>query len=106
MRTRFVAAATGLAGAVLIIPGLATAALGTTTATAEPQLVRDADMHASTITIGGATVLPTTRTVAHWHGTATDPSNGKTYGYNMVGADPFSCTGSGCDSTVKVDITP
>jgi hypothetical protein len=35
-----------------------------------------------------------------------DPNNGITYGYNMVGADPNNCSGSGCDVTVTVDIIP
>jgi len=56
--------------------------------------------------VGGADVLPTTRTVAHWHGQTTDPSNGVTYGYNMVGSDPSSCTGSACSTTIEADITP
>jgi hypothetical protein len=56
--------------------------------------------------MGGASVLPTTRTVAHWWGATTDPTNGITYGYNMVGANPATCTGQDCDVTVEVDITP
>jgi hypothetical protein len=40
-------------------------------------------------TDGGATPLPTDKTVPHWHGSFTDPANGVTYGFNMVGnADP------------------
>jgi hypothetical protein len=56
--------------------------------------------------MGGATVLPTTRTVPHWYGTTTNPQNGVTYGYNMVGADPNTCSGSACSVTVQADITP
>ncbi|EWT03373.1 hypothetical protein N865_19060 [Intrasporangium oryzae NRRL B-24470] len=86
------------------------AALGTTAhavaLTSEPQLVNDADLQAKSVTIGGATVLPTTKTIAHWHGQTTDPSNGVTYGYNMVGADPSTCSGADCDTTIQVDITP
>lgn len=90
-------------------------ALGTASAVAarsggapssEPQLINDADLHALTTTIGGASVLPTTRTVAHWYGETLDPSNGVTYGYNMVGADPNNCTGAACDVTIQADITP
>jgi hypothetical protein len=51
-------------------------------------------------------VLPTTRTVAHWFGTSLDPHNGVTYGYNMVGADPYHCSGSACSTTVTVDVVP
>ncbi len=40
--------------------------------------------------MGGATPLNTDKTVAHWHGQFTDPTDGRTYGYNMVGSDPKS----------------
>jgi len=78
----------------------------TGTATVEPQLIDDAKLKATSVTVGGATVLPTTRTVAHWWGSTTNPHNGVTYGYTMVGADPYTCTGSNCDVTIEVDITP
>src|SRR5690349_19224306 len=97
---------------VLAAGGAATASThststgSTATTASEPQLVNDADMKAESITMGGATVLPTTRTIPHWYGTTTDPSNGVTYGYNMVGANPHTCSGSACDVTVQVDITP
>jgi hypothetical protein len=56
-------------------------------------------------TNGGATPLATDRTVPHWHSRFTDPTNGVTYGYNMVGtADPRS--GSAGTTTVPVDIIP
>src|SRR5262245_31083467 len=55
---------------------------------------------------GGAKVLPTTRTVAHWWGSTVNGDDGLTYGYNMVGADPNSCTGSACSTTIEADITP
>jgi hypothetical protein len=66
----------------------------------------DANMRAMTTTIGGASVLPTTRTVAHWWGSTLDPNNGITYGYNMVGADPNNCSGNDCSVTIVADITP
>jgi hypothetical protein len=75
-------------------------------ATTEPQLVDDATLKAMTTTLGGADVLPTTRTVPHWFGQTLDPNNGVTYGYNMVGADPNHCSGSACDVTIQADITP
>src|SRR5262249_16392487 len=53
-----------------------------------------------------ADVLPTTRTIPHWFGQTPNPNDGVTYGYNMVGADPSSCSGSACDVTVQADITP
>jgi hypothetical protein len=69
-------------------------------------VISDAALQALTTTIGGAPVLPTTRTVTHWFGSTLDPNNGVTYGYNMVGADPNTCSGSACDVTVAVDIVP
>ena len=75
-------------------------------APAEPQVISDDALKAKSTTFGGATVLPTTRTIPHWFGQTFDPSDGITYGYNMVGADPNNCSGSGCDVTVDVDITP
>ena len=68
--------------------------------------IDDATLQPKTITIGGAPVLPTTRTVAHWWSSAVDPNNGVTYGYNMVGADPDNCSGAACSVTVVTDITP
>src|SRR5579872_4690850 len=72
----------------------------------EPQLVDDSTLGAFTTTEGGADVLPTTRTVAHWWGSTLDPHNGITYGYNMVGSDPNNCSGAGCSTTIEADITP
>lgn len=66
------------------------------------QTIDDSQLQARFITLGGADVLPTTRTVTHWWGSTLDPNNGVTYGYNMVGVDP-STNGS---STIEVDITP
>jgi len=71
-----------------------------------PQPIDDAQLNPKFSEEAGATVLPTTRTVAHWHGSTLDPNNGVTYGYNMVGADPNSCSGSACDVTIEADITP
>jgi hypothetical protein len=74
--------------------------------TVNPLVLNDSSLKALTTTVGGATVLPTTRTVANWHGTSLNPVDGVTYGYNMVGADPNNCSGSACDATVEADITP
>ncbi len=71
-----------------------------------PQVIQDSQLQALTATFGGATVLPTTRTIPHWWGSTLDPNNGVTYGYNMVGADPNTCSGSACSTTVEADITP
>jgi hypothetical protein len=70
------------------------------------QTIDDSKLKALFTTMGGADVLPTTRTVAHWWGSTLDPNNGVTYGYNMVGADPNNCSGSACSVTIEADITP
>jgi hypothetical protein len=70
------------------------------------QVIDDAALKAMTTTIGGASPLPTTRTIPHWFGQTVDPHNGVTYGYNMVGADPNNCSGSACSTTIEADITP
>jgi hypothetical protein len=82
------------------------AALGIQTVSAAPPVISDEALQALFTTVGGADVLPTTRTVAHWWGSTLDPSNGVTYGYNMVGADPNNCSGSACSVTIEADITP
>src|SRR5437016_14678046 len=72
-------------------------------------VIDDSQLQATTTTVGGvggAPSLNTSTTVAHWFGQTTDPHNGVTYGYNMVGADPNNCSGSACDVTVQADITP
>jgi hypothetical protein len=100
---------------LLIAASVATLGLGTGTALVlapaamagtDPVVLQDSGMSPKSTTLGGATVLRTTNTVAHWFGTGLDPNNGVTYGFNMVGADPNSCSGSACDTTVPVDIVP
>jgi hypothetical protein len=95
-------------GVVAVIAAVVTLAASRAggTATAQPQVIDDSQLKAMTTTIGGASVLPTTRTVQHWFGSTLDPHNGITYGYNMVGADPNSCSGADCSVTVEADITP
>jgi hypothetical protein len=89
-----------LAGVALALPFLVPAAsAGNPPA---PITVPDSAIHASTITVGGAKPLPTTRTVAHWFGTALNPDNGVTYGFNMVGADPSREQ----STTITADIVP
>ena len=92
-------------GLVFMLAGAAPVLGGTSTG-AKPQLISDASLKALTTTMGGAQALPTTRTVAHWWGSTTDPHNGVTYGYNMVGANPNTCGGSACNVTIEADITP
>ena len=78
----------------------------TGTPTVKPIALSDASLKAKDTTVGGATVLPTTRTVPHWFGTSLNPNDGVTYGYNMLGANPFTCSGAACSTTVQADITP
>jgi hypothetical protein len=80
-------AATGSASSAAgnMTPAVSSAASGPEV---QPQLISDAQLQALSTTMGGASVLPTTRTVAHWWGSTLDPSDGVPYGYNMVGADP------------------
>lgn len=87
------------AGVIMVAPMLATVSASAST---KPVQVPDSSLSASTTTVGGATVLPTTRTVAHWFGTSTNPDNGVTYGFNMVGADPALNE----STTVTADIIP
>src|SRR5690242_10647646 len=82
------------------------ASAGRGTPTVPPQVLDDAEVHILSDTVGGADVLPTTRTVPHWFGSTLNPHNGVTYGYNIVGADPNNCSGSRCSVTIEVDITP
>jgi hypothetical protein len=87
-----------------LIAGVLT--LGATQAKADPPVIGDDEMQALSATVGGASVLQTTRTITHWFGSTLDPNNSVTYGYNMVGADPNNCSGADCDVTVIVDIVP
>jgi hypothetical protein len=79
---------------------------GRTAAPIGPVTVDDSTLTALSTTEGGAIVLPTTRTIPHWFGQTTNPHNGVTYGYNMVGSNPNTCTGASCSTTVETDITP
>jgi hypothetical protein len=95
----------GLLGSVFAV--VATVLVWTAGASATPpQVIQDSQLQALTATFGGATALSTTRTIPHWWGSTLDPNNGVTYGYNMVGADPNTCSGSTCSTTVEADITP
>ncbi|HEU0027137.1 MAG TPA: hypothetical protein VFQ25_08480 [Ktedonobacterales bacterium] len=85
---------------------LAAASTPVARAAGGPPVIDDATLKAMTTTMGGADVLPTTRTIPHWWGSTLDPSNGVTYGYNMAGADPDNCSGAACSVTIEADITP
>ena len=71
-----------------------------------PIPIADSSMKASFTTVGGVAPLATDRTVAHFAGSSVDPTNGVRYRYNMVGADPFNCSGAACSTTIQVDIVP
>jgi hypothetical protein len=102
--SRLLAAGATVAVAAALAP--ATSATAGTSPSQPPVLSDGALSARTTVVDGGAKVLPTTRTIAHWYGHTVDPNNGVDYGYNMVGADPHTCSGSACDVTVQVDITP
>jgi hypothetical protein len=78
-----------------LVPGPASAA-------GQPLAMPDSDMHFQTTTVGSIPPGPPQSTVAHWFGQTTDPVNGVTYGYNIVGSDPAANT----TTTVTVDIVP
>jgi hypothetical protein len=84
----------------------AAATASTAPSNAAPPVRPDGSIQAEFKAVGGADVLPATRTVPHWFGQTLDPSNGVTYGYNMVGANPSTCSGGACSTTIQADITP
>ena len=69
-------------------------------------VIDDSQLQATTTAVGGAAPQSSQQTIPHWFGQTTDPNNGVTYGYNMVGANPYQCQGTACDVTVEVDIVP
>jgi hypothetical protein len=97
-----VAAAAGLAAAS--VAGSAASAAGATgrTAAAGASYPIVQNIGPRFTVAGGASVLPTTQTVPHWHGSFVDGLNGQTYGFNMVGADPSP----GASTTVNTEIIP
>jgi hypothetical protein len=92
--------------AVVALAVASSAAASSGTPTVPPTAFDDSQLQALTQTEGGVGVVPTTRTIPHWWGATLDPADGITYGYNMVGADPNTCSGAACDVTVQADITP
>jgi hypothetical protein len=104
MRYRKFGLLLGLALIAVAVVGTASAASGGK-ASVVP-VIADSQLNPSDTAIGGAQLLPTMRTIPHWWDETTDPNNGVAYGYNMVGADPNTCSGSDCDVSIPVDITP
>jgi hypothetical protein len=87
---------------------LATCTIGTSAAlaasgtpTSPPLAIDDAQLQVLQAPTAGADVLPTTRTIPHWWRPIDNQHDGVTYGFNMVGADPYNCSGSACDVTIE-----
>ncbi|HKV88406.1 MAG TPA: hypothetical protein VJT78_10455, partial [Candidatus Dormibacteraeota bacterium] len=73
------------------------------------QTISDSQLQAMTTTTGGvagAPALNTSDTIPHWFGSTVNGNNGVTYGFNMVGANPNTCSGSACDTTIEADVQP
>jgi hypothetical protein len=105
MRYRKLGLLLGFALVAVAVVGTASAA--SSSKSAAIPTIQDSELQANFTEIGGgADVLPTTRTIPHWWGTTTNPNDGITYGYNMVGSDPNNCSGAACDTTIEADVTP
>lgn len=94
---------------VSVIAAVVAAMTATPAGASTIPVIDDSQLVAATTTVGGvggAPSLNTGDTVPHWFGQATNPNNGVTYGFNMVGADPNHCSGSACDVTVEADVQP
>lgn len=81
-----------------VLPGTALADANSATPTAKP----DPDGSPMFASAGGVTSFRTARTVPYWSSAFTDPTNGVTYPFTMVGSDPrdFGST------TVPTEIIP
>jgi len=105
MRYRKLGLLLGLAVLAITVAGTAMAASGGGASTIP--VIDDSQLQANFTEIdGGAAPTATTRTIPNWWGSTVDPNNGLTYGYNMVGANPNTCSGSACDVSIDADITP
>src|SRR5579885_2083297 len=105
MRYRKLGLLLGFAVIAIAVAGTATAASGGGASTVP--VIQDSQLQANFTEIsGGAAPTATTRTIPNWWGSTTDPNNGVTYGYNMAGANPYTCSGSACDVSIQADITP
>jgi hypothetical protein len=101
-RVRVSVSALGAAVAAFLVASVGVAAdedySAADSAAADPGI----DFQTSTTTFGGAAGLDTSRTVQHWSGATTNPVDGVTYRYNIVGADPST----GGSALIGVDIIP
>jgi hypothetical protein len=105
MRYRKLGLLVGLAVIAIAVVGTASAANGSNSGSIP--VIPDSQLQANFTEIGGGSQpLPTDRTIPHWFGSTLDPHDGITYGYSMVGADPNSCSGTACSTTIQADITP
>jgi len=89
------------------IVGTATASSPVGVTTTGIPVIDDSQLQANFTEIdGGAAPTSTVRTIPNWWGSTVDGNNGLTYGYNMVGANPYTCSGTACDVSITADITP
>jgi hypothetical protein len=103
MRYRKLGLLLGLAVIAVAVVGTASAA----SSNSSIPVIKDSQLQADYTTIGGGQPPePLTRTITNWWGESTNPNNGVTYGYNMVGSNPNTCSGSACSTTIQADITP
>ena len=91
-------------GAAFLLAALALP-VGTASGSSIP-VISDSSLTPTFTTVGGASPLATSLTVSHFWSSSVNPVNGVTYGYNMVGANPSTCSGAACATTINVDITP
>jgi len=87
-------------GIALTTPLLASSASAATSPA--PIVISDSALQATSATVGGAKPQPSDNTLTHFFGTAQNPLDGITYGFNMVGQDPSLQQ----STTITVDITP
>jgi hypothetical protein len=107
MKSRKLGLLLGLVVIAVAVVGTAAASTQSGGGSSSIPVIQDSQLQASfTETTDGATPTSTSRTIPHWFGTSVNGDNGVTYGYTMAGADPNTCSGAACDSTIQADITP
>ena len=94
------AAATRLA--LLALAVLGAALMSSVAAASRPNPTWERDGRPKFEEQGGAKPLRTSRTIPYWSSSFTDPTNGVTYPFTMVGADPRT----GASTTVPTEIVP
>jgi hypothetical protein len=105
MRHRKLGLLLGFAALAVVVVGTATASSVGSSSTIP--VIDDSQLQANFTEIdGGAGPVGTARTIPNWFDTSVNPNDGLTYGYNMVGANPNTCSGAACDTTIEADITP